>query len=373
MFELEGKNGKARVYAKELPSNTISQIINLMNSKGTRNAVVRIMPDAHYAKGSTVGTTIKLPANKSDWYISPNVVGVDIGCGMMSYQLTNNFSDVNLRKIDEIIHKLIPAGSSFRSKAYNSASSEILMKELSFKTTDKRWNHINLALGSLGGGNHFIELAKDDENHLWLTVHSGSRTMGTIVAQYHQQIAAEKHQAGDGDIHLAGLEGSDLQKYLNDVSLAAVYAHKNREAILNQICQAANLTPINMFDSVHNYIDIKHGIIRKGATAAYAGQQLIIPLNMRDGSLICVGKNNSEWNQSAPHGAGRILGRGQARQTLHFADYQNTMKNVYSSTILPENIDESPMVYKPANDIIKAITDTVQIVHRLKPVYNFKA
>lgn len=375
MFELHGQNGKANVYANQLDERTIAQIIHMLNSRITKDATLRIMPDAHLGKGSTIGTTIQLPNNRQDWYISPNVVGVDIGCGIMSCRLMEKLEDIDLQKLDEAVHSVIVSGSSFRSKAYNEVSSEALIKQLTFKPTAKREHHTNLSLGTLGGGNHFIELAQDDDGYLWLTIHSGSRTLGTTVAMHHQDIADNifDTEYETGDKHFAGLAGNKLQDYLADVRVAALFANKNRAAMIQLICAKANLTCVDCFDSIHNYIDEKNGVIRKGATAAYEGQRLIIPLNMRDGSLICTGKANNNWNCSAPHGAGRQLSRSSARHQLDFKTYQQVMNGVYSSTIKPENIDESPMAYKPKDDIIEAIADTVSIEHYLRPIYNFKA
>lgn len=397
-MEIQGKNGIAKAFIETVEDNTVQQIAKMLNSDITQNTKVRIMPDVHFGKGSTIGTTIQLPESESDWKVSPNVVGVDIGCGMMSYKLED--FNIPLDQFDKIVSKAVPSGKSVHVKAEADLSDQT--EKLTLDLSDKEKDHINRSLGTLGGGNHFIELAIDEEGSHWLTVHSGSRKLGHTIATHHQKIAnfilshpdnedilrtlKEKGQSGEVDKllnpgkkkrkqvdELAYLEGNLLNDYINDMAIAQEFAHVNRKAMLDAIVKSSELTPIDKFDSVHNFIDIPNGMIRKGATSAGEGERLIIPLNMRDGSLICVGKGNPDWNFSAPHGAGRVMSRTEARKSIDIQEFMSSMKDVYSSSVGTKTLDESPFVYKAAEDIISRIDDTVEIQHWIKPVYNFKA
>lgn len=405
MIELNGKNGQALVYTDLIEETAIGQIIQMLNHPITEHTEVRIMPDVHAGKGATIGTTIQLSDDKSLWKVSPNITGVDLGCGMMSYRLYDKHLD--LPKIDDAISKHVPSGHSVHQKAPSPNEIERLLEGLTFDL--KKPQHILNSLGTLGGGNHFIEVAQDDEGYYWLTVHSGSRNLGVQVATHHQNKAIRLLNDGqdgrkalidrlkrDGLAHLieqelqkqkqaddpyanrpdlAYLSDSDLDDYLSDVKIAQTFAHLNRKAMLDNIVKHAGLSidPSQTFDSVHNYIDVEKGIIRKGATDASEGLRLIIPLNMRDGSLICVGKGNTDWNFSAPHGAGRILSRSQAKKELSIDQYVAQMENVYTTSVGAETLDEAPNAYKPMDAIIDNIGDTVDILHHIKPVYNYKA
>lgn len=397
-MEIQGKNGIAKAFIETIEDNTMQQIAKMLNSDITQNTKVRIMPDVHFGKGSTIGTTIQLPESENDWKVSPNVVGVDIGCGMMSYKLES--FNIPLDQFDTLISKAVPSGKSVHIKAEADLSGQT--EKLSIDLSDKELDHINRSLGTLGGGNHFIELAIDEEGMHWLTVHSGSRKLGHTIASHHQKIAnfilrhpdnedilktlKEKGQSREADKllnpgkkkqkqvdELAYLEGSLLDDYINDMAIAQQFAHDNRKAMLDAIVESAELTPIDTFDSVHNFIDIPNGMIRKGATSAKEGERLIIPLNMRDGSLICAGKGNPDWNYSAPHGAGRVMSRTEAKKSIDIKEFMASMKDVYSSSVGTKTLDESPFVYKAAEDIISRIDDTVKIQHWIRPVYNFKA
>lgn len=402
MFELQGSQTNAIVYTDNINQKTIGQIITMLNEPITTNATVRIMPDTHYGAGATIGTTIKLPENRSDWKVAPSIVGVDLSCAMMSYRIKE--TDIDLEQLDKIVNLVVPAGARLHAKAYHSKDVSTLINQLSFDISDK--DHHMKALGTLGGGNHFIELAKDEDSQYWLTVHSGSRSFGAAIAKHHEKIAIQyqndyrdelnqliadlkskgQHKNIDKAIKdlkitkanqpkalLPYLEDELLDNYLHDIELADQYAHLSRKTMLDNIVKEMGWTVDFEFDSVHNNIDIKNGIIRKGATSAQKDELLIIPLNMRDGSLICKGKGNADWNCSAPHGAGRILSRSQARQQIDLNIYQEQMKDVYTSSVGLTTLDEAPDVYKPAEEIKSLITDTVDILHHIKPVYNFKA
>lgn len=402
MLELQGKNGLATVFTDNVDEKTIGQIIGMLNEPITENAVVRIMPDTHYGKGATIGTSIKLPENRDEWKVAPSIVGVDLSCAMMTMKIKSG-TEIDLEKLDQVVNSVVPAGATLHARGQKNKVVKQLVNELSFDIQDLNKHY--KGLGTLGGGNHFIELAVDEQGDHWLTVHSGSRGFGAKIARHHEKIAErynvdykdeidqailELTQAGRQseiqstllamkDQHrkqrslIPYLEGKLLQDYLNDISVADKYAHESRRLMLQNIVDEMGWEVVDEFDSVHNNIDIENGIIRKGATSARKGERLIIPLNMRDGSLICVGKGNDEWNQSAPHGAGRMLSRSQARQLIDLDEYREQMKDVYTSSVGLTTLDEAPDCYKPADEIKAAITDTAEIIHHLKPVYNFKA
>lgn len=399
MFSAKGKFAEATIFTDLIEEQALSQVIGMLNQPITENTRVAIMPDVHAGAGSTIGTTISLSENKEDWRVCPNVVGVDIGCGMMSYKLADK--EIDLKEIDKIVNKYVPSGFSIHSKTQDQKFTNSLIENLTFTVDNPE--RIGLSLGSLGGGNHFIEIATDEDGGFWLTVHSGSRNLGVQVAKYHQKkaersmlnvevdkIIAEFKAAGkEKDIEkaikeakapLAGitkdlsfLTGDKLDQYLNDLVLAQKFAHLNRKTMLDIIVEKAGLTIVDEFDSIHNFIDVEEGIIRKGATSARKGERLIIPLNMRDGSLICIGKGNEEWNYSAPHGAGRMLSRSAAKRELDLDEFKNQMADVYTTSVGESTLDEAPNAYKPMEAIIDNIGDTVDIIHHLKPVWNFKA
>lgn len=399
MFSAKGKFAEATIFTDLIEEQALSQITEMLNQPITEKTIVAIMPDVHAGAGSTIGTTISLSGNKEDWRVCPNVVGVDIGCGMMSYKLADK--EIDLKEIDKIVNKYIPSGFNIHSKAQDQKFTDNLIENLTFIVDNPE--RIGLSLGSLGGGNHFIEIATDEVGSFWLTVHSGSRNLGVQVAKYHQKkaertmlnvevdkIIAEFKAAGKekyiekaikeakaplADItkDLSFLTGDKLDQYLNDLVLAQKFAHLNRKTMLDIIVEKAGLAIVDEFDSIHNFIDVEEGIIRKGATSAHKGERLIIPLNMRDGSLICIGKGNKEWNYSAPHGAGRMLSRSAAKRELDLDEFKKQMADVYTTSVGESTLDEAPNAYKPMEAIIDNIGDTVDIVHHLKPVWNFKA
>lgn len=405
MIELKGKNGQAKVFTDNIDDGTIGQVINMLNAQITQGNIMRIMPDCHLGKGSTIGTTIKLNGDKSNWKVSPNVVGVDIGCGIMMYKL--NDKDIDLKKLDEVINKYVPSGFSVHddAKKVYTVNTKVL-ERLKIDLKDKEETRILKSNGTLGGGNHYIELAQDENGEYWLSVHSGSRYLGVLVAKHYQELAVKHSDYMETEMYQTYLDGvkklyepkeyqrkieeykdefvvkdkalshlnpNDLNDYLNDMEYAQLYARLNRQTMLDIIVERMNFCVADAFDSVHNYIDIENGIIRKGATSARDGERLVIPLNMRDGSLICVGKGNEDWNNSAPHGAGRAMSRTVAKEKIDMEVYKNQMKDVYTTSVVKSTLDEAPDAYKPAQEIIENIKDTADVIHKLKPVYNFKA
>lgn len=406
MIELKGKFADAKIFTDNVEETAMGQIIGMLNSKITEGAKVRIMPDCHAGKGSTIGTTIQ----HEDWKnakVSPNIVGVDIGCGITIVKLSNK--DVDLKKLDEVVNKVIPSGNTVHETAL---SNNKLMDWISDGMDNA---HVSLegatrerilkSMATLGGGNHYIELAQDGEGNYWLSVHSGSRGLGVKVANYHQNIAdsgikkrilaqnelIEKMKAEGRHSEIQTelskikehnknvskeqqyLEGEELEDYLDDMKFAQQYAFFNRLFMLSRISNDMEFDWNEFYDSVHNYIDIDKGIIRKGATSAKKGEVLVIPLNMRDGTLLCEGLGNPDWNFSAPHGAGRKMSRTQAKESINMDTYKDQMKDIYTTSVVESTLDEAPDAYKSADEIIENIKGTAKILHHLKPVYNFKA
>ena len=374
MFVLKGKYTDAIVYTDEIDEATEAQILAMINEPITRDTTVRIMSDCHIGKGSTIGTTIRF--HKDIKKIVPNIVGVDIGCGIMMRRLKKG-SVIDLDRLDTNIRKYIPAGFSVHStpsKVFNKELEELLAP-IPFDKKDR----IKKSIGTLGGGNHYIELAQDENDGIWLSVHSGSRSLGVSIASHYQKLT-EKTPPIDSnkeenfiDPNYAPLIGKDINHYLHDMAIAQQFAKLNRFTMLDTIVEAMNWEYEDSFDSIHNYIDIENKIIRKGATSAQLGERLVIPLNMRDGSLICEGKGNEEWNFSAPHGAGRVLSRTAAKKKIDLAVYVKQMQDVYTTSVRTSTLDEAPDAYKPFEEIIENIQDTVTIKHHLKPLYNYKA
>jgi len=366
MFKIKGKYANAILYLDQLDSGAIGRLQTFLNQECMKGNIFRIMPDAHDSSGCVVGTTFTLSENK----VIPNIVGGDIGCGMYVAKLKEK--RIELPKLDSIIHKEIPSGALIR-KQYHKFANDIDLSKL------KCQKHINLdkayySIGTLGGGNHFIELDRDKNNNIYLVIHTGSRNLGQQVAEYYQKAAYDYH---DGKIsyHLAYLEKDLFDDYLYDMKLVIEFANLNRLAIADTIFKNMRLHEVDNFTTLHNYIDIENRIVRKGAISAKRDEKLIIPINMRDGSLLCVGKGNKDWNDSAPHGAGRLMSRSEAKNNISLSEFQKTMKeaNIFSTSICKETIDESPFVYKPMDEIIKNIKDTVDVMDVVKPIYNFKS
>ncbi|NLB88629.1 MAG: RtcB family protein [Syntrophomonadaceae bacterium] len=364
MLTIKGKANQAIIYAKNIDLETEKQISQLCDQDFLKDSVIRIMPDVHAGKGCTIGTTMTLKDK-----VVPNMVGVDIGCGMEVSVLTNK--NINLEELDRTIRKLIPSGFNIRNSEHPYA------KDISFSKLKSR-KHLNiergrLSIGTLGGGNHFIEVNQDSNGTLYLVIHSGSRHLGNQVAEYYQKVAISKHASSKIPRDLAYLDGQDFADYIHDMKIMQAYAVINRKAITDEIVKAMGLVVKEQFTTIHNYIDIKNMILRKGAISAQKGEKVIIPINMRDGSIIAIGKGNPDWNYSAPHGAGRVLSRKQARATLSMQEFRKEMENVYTTCINKSTLDEAPMAYKPIEEILDAIHDTVDIVDVIKPIYNFKA
>lgn len=393
-ISLQGKYNTAQIFTDNINSETISQVILFLSQECVRDAKIRIMPDCHSGKGCVIGTTMTLKDK-----VIPNLVGVDIGCGMYAVKLEE--TEIDLSLLDEVINTKITSGFSTHTRP--------LLKFFRLNNIKCRIDisSANCAIGTLGGGNHFIEVDKDKNNNLWLVIHTGSRHLGIEVCQYYQRagfaalhsqelkekidkkvielkkrklereientVKILKMQPTSIPEDLAYVEGQLFESYIHDMKIAQEFAKLNRRTIADIILQSMNLHPVDSFDTVHNYIDIDKMILRKGAISAQFGERVIIPMNMRDGSLICIGRGNPDWNYSAPHGAGRLLSRAQAKHSIDFNDFKESMKGIYSTSITKSTIDESPMAYKPIEEITKNVENTVDIIDVIKPIYNFKA
>lgn len=398
-MDIKGTYNTARVFTDNLENEAREQVKELLEQPFTKGLKIRIMPDAHAGKGCVIGTTMTIEDK-----VVPNLVGLDIGCGMLVTRILSDrrLENSDLQRLDDTIRKHIPSGFSIRTKPHH------LLSQVNL--TDLRCrDHVDLtrarmSLGTLGGGNHFIELNEDEEKDLYLVIHSGSRNIGKQVAEYYQNLAirnlsgsilpplVKKKKKGSEKMHipdrgkseeipggrpipkgLAYLEGQHLEDYLHDIGIIQQYADVSRQAMAHDIIGKMEWKAGEQFTTIHNYIDLRNRILRKGSVSAQEGEKLIIPINMRDGSLICVGKGNTDWNQSAPHGAGRLMSRTRAREVLSMEDFKRTMKDVWTTSVTNATLDEAPFAYKPMEEIIANITDTVDILKRIRPLYNFKA
>lgn len=394
MIEVNGKYNSAKIFTDNIEQTAISQIIELCNEESFKDTKIRIMPDVHAGKGCTIGTTITLNGK-----VVPNLVGVDIGCGMFCVKLADKNIDFN--KLDSIIREYVPSGQNIRLKDHD-YNKYVNLNSLNCKS-NINIDRAKKSIGTLGGGNHFIEVNKDSKGYLYLVVHSGSRYLGKQIAEFYQNKAIQYHkdqklkkqdiinqlkqQGREKEIQkvlselkvqkinesLAYLEGKDYNDYLNDMQIAQDYAIFNRKAIADIIIEKMDLTKIESFTTIHNYIDTNSKILRKGAIRANKNEKVLIPINMRDGSIIAIGKGNEDWNCSAPHGAGRILSRGKAKEAISLDDFVETMKDVYTTSVCESTIDESPFAYKPMEEILNNIVDTVDILEVIKPIYNYKS
>lgn len=390
-----------KIFTNNIEQSAKEQIDLLLEQEAFKNCKVRIMPDVHAGAGCVIGFT----GNLGDKVI-PNIVGVDIGCGMLCVELGN--IDIDLEKLDEIIRQYIPSGMNVHEQKVKSYDFTQLYCYKELKNKDG-W--LEKSLGSLGGGNHFIEIDKDDDDNKYLVIHTGSRNLGKQVAEIYQNKAIKycsykkemqeeknniikqyKEQGREKEIQealikinnkyngktklpkdLCYLEGKDREDYLHDMKLCQEFAVLNRDYIAYKICKELSVLCNNYFHTIHNYINFEDNIVRKGSISAKKGEKVIIPMNMRDGCIIGIGKGNEDWNYSAPHGAGRTMSRNIARQTLNMEDYKNSMNGIYTTSVNEETIDEAPMVYKPMEEIIEHIKDTVEVEKIIKPIYNFKA
>lgn len=403
MYELEGKYNKAVVFTDNVENTAISQIIQLLNQEFLKDTQIRIMPDVHAGKGIPIGTSIKLLGDKSSWKVAPDIVSGDIHCSMTAVKLKEK--DIDLDQLESNSRSLIPTGFAYHKIPVARNLVDSLIKNLSFKLNSEYVDNSYGSFGTLGGGNHFMELSRDQDGYLWLTVHSGSRSFGGAVHKHHLNVAKMrpefesklemdkiinklKSQGRHKEIQtfietfksknsqakgIPYLNNGHLDDYINDLKLSSDFAQCSRMYMLETVAKSLGLTIIDSITSPHNYFDSDSGIIRKGATDASLGKPVIIPINMRDGIYIGIGKGNDEWNNSAPHGAGRIYSRSKAKEFITLEDFRESMVGIYSSNITQSNVDESPFAYKSADDIIPYLKDTVDITHHLKPIWSFKA
>lgn len=396
------ENKNLKIFTNNIEDEAVKQIDLLLQQEPFKDCKVRIMPDVHAGKGCVIGFTADLGDK-----VIPNIVGVDIGCGMLCVKLGK--IDIDLEKFDKIVNDYIPAGRNIREIKLTDFEK---IKDLYCLRELKETNKFNKAIGTLGGGNHFIELNVDDENNKYLVIHTGSRNMGKQVADYYQNLAIElcsgkeemwkrkaeiittyKEQGKKQEIQralkelekkykdnqpelpkeLCYLIGEYREDYLHDMQICQEYASLNRKYIALEILNKYGIIAMNKFETIHNYICFEDNIVRKGAIRANKGERVIIPINMRDGSIIAIGKGNEDWNNSAPHGAGRIMSRMKAKETFNLDEFKKSMEGIYTTSVVEETIDEAPFVYKPMQEIIDNIKDTVEIEKIIKPIYNFKA
>ena len=388
MFELYGKYGTAKVYAETIDNSCISQIYGFLNNPITKDVKVAVMPDANTGKGSTVGFTQEIKDK-----VNPSMVSVDIGCGILVLKVSKDFH-MDLPKLDKVIHQKIPSGLKHCDKVSPFAKN-IDLKEL---IANVNYNKEILGLSSLGGGNHFIEVDTDENGDYYIVIHSGSRHLGVAVCEYWEKVANDFHKklavkksellnAGKNEelaklpevvttYGLSYLMGDDLKGYLHDMRITQEFARLNREAMLDVICTEMGIKKryiLDKFCTIHNYIDLNKNILRKGAISLEKDEIAIIPISMAYGSLIVKGKGNPDWNYSGPHGAGRLLSRSDAKNSISMADYKKAMEGIYTTSVNSSTIDESPMAYKNAEEIIRNIADTAEVINIIKPIYNFKA
>ncbi len=400
MLEIKGKVNNAVCYAKVIEDDAIEQIRRMCDYGLTEGSKIRIMPDVHSGAGCTIGTTMTVSHK-----VCPNIVGVDIGCGMYTVKLAEK--ELDFEKIDEAAH-FIPSGMNVWEGRIERFDLSVLRCYRELKDTKR----LERSLGTLGGGNHFIEVDRASDGTYYLVIHSGSRNLGKQVAQIYQRLAIDLHAGKEEyfkrrdeiissykaegrrkeiesaikalakeyndntpDIpdELCWLYGTYLDDYLHDIEVCQNFARRNREKMAEIILGRTGMTMVEAFHTIHNYIDVDEMILRKGAIAAHKGEKVLIPINMRDGSILAVGKGDPDWNYSAPHGAGRIMSRGKARAELDMEAYKDAMKGIYTTSVSESTIDEAPMAYKSLSDIIDVIGDTVDVLEVMKPVYNFKA
>ena len=398
MFEIKGKVNTATCFATVVEDEAIEQIRRMCDYDFTAGSKIRIMPDVHAGKGCTIGTTMTI----TDKAV-PNVVGVDIGCGMYTVNLGN--WKIDFEKLDAAAH-FIPSGKN----VWEGRQERFDLTELRCYRALRDAKRLERSLGTLGGGNHFIEVDRAADGTNFLVIHSGSRNLGKQVAEYYQRLAIDLHEgkealfakrdaliaeykaAGRRNEIQAALQelvwsakektipddlcyvyGQYLEDYLNDVEICQRFARRNRELMAEILLKRAGLSARDAFHTVHNYIDTEERILRKGAIAAHKGERVLIPINMRDGSVLAIGKGNPDWNFSAPHGAGRILSRTAAKEQLSLEEYRREMAGVYTTSVSEATLDEAPMAYKRLEDIIGVIRESVDVIEVLKPIYNFKA
>ena len=400
MIEIIGKFNTAICYTDTLEPTAYEQIETVCNEEAFANSKIRIMPDVHAGKGCTIGTTMTIVDK-----VVPNMVGVDIGCGMYTVNLGK--IDIDLAAFDAAAHT-IPCGRN----VWEGRIERFDLTKLRCYRSLKNSKRLERSLGTLGGGNHFIEIDADEDGNKYLIIHSGSRNLGTQVAEIYQDIAVDlnlgkeeyfkkrdeiirtyKEQGRRSEIQstlkqmarewnakeptmpreLCYLYGTFMEDYLHDINICQQFAKRNREKMAEILLQKTGLEAKETFQTIHNYIDVEERILRKGSVSAKAGEKLLIPINMRDGSLICIGKGNADWNYSAPHGAGRLMSRSAAFERLTMEEYEKQMAGIYTTCVNTSTLDESPMAYKNMDEIVANIQPTAEIVAHIKPIYNFKA
>lgn len=380
-MEIVGKYNTAEVKLDSLDEATTSQLYSMVNHKAFADSKIRIMPDTHAGTGSVIGFTMTLSDK-----IVPNIVGVDIGCGMNTVNLGKvKASERDMKQFHEYLCDKIPSGfNTHKSVHYFALKFAEKIDEVLDATNglgmgkEAKRDRFLQSLGTLGGGNHFIEMNQSSNGDVYLVVHSGSRNFGLQVAKYHQDIAVSKFdkKAHDFSRDMCYLSAGDgMEDYLRDMKIAQQYATLNRKIISDILAEfwGAEVTKENSFTTIHNYIDLEAGIIRKGAISAKSGEKVLIPLNMRDGSIIAIGKGNDDWNQSAPHGAGRLLSRSKAKEVLSVEEMKKQMTGVYTWSVSEGTLDEAPDAYKNSDMIVEAVSETVDVVEVVKPIYNYKA
>ena len=393
-----------KIFTENVEPQALNQIYTLIKQPAFADCKVRIMPDVHAGAGCVIGFTADLGDK-----VIPNIVGVDIGCGMLSVERGN--TDIDLSKLDEVIRKYVPNGRNVHETEDN--FSEVIINQLYCKDRLKNVDWLKRRGGTLGGGNHFIEIDVDDDGNKYLVIHSGSRNIGKQVAEIYQQMAIDdlsgandletetkkliedykrtgRHkdiQRGIAELkrkfqpksivpkELSYLTGEHREIYLHDMKLCQEFASLNRKQIWTEIMSGLGLNKmlVTYFETIHNYIEHDTNIVRKGSISAKEGEAVLIPINMRDGCIIGRGKGNADWNYSAPHGAGRIMSRSKAKETVSLEEFEKSMQGIYTTSVNRSTIDESPMAYKPIEEILANIQDTVEIVKIIKPIYNFKA
>ncbi len=400
MIEIIGTHNTAVCYTNTVEGTAREQIKAVCDEEAFANSKIRIMPDVHAGKGCTIGTTMTIVDK-----VVPNMVGVDIGCGM--YTTLLGAVDIDLAAFDAAAHS-IPCGHN----VWEGRQERFDLTQLCCYRSLKDTKRLERSLGTLGGGNHFIEIDTDAQGNKYLVIHSGSRNLGTQVAEHYQQIAVDlnlgkedyfrkrediictyKAEGRRGEIQaalkaldaewkateptmprdLCYLYGEFMDDYLHDIRICQEFARRNREKMAQILLQKTGLAAVDAFETVHNYIDVDERILRKGSVSSKAGERLLIPINMRDGALICVGKGNAEWNCSAPHGAGRLMSRSAAFEKLTMAEYEEQMAGIYTTCVTASTLDESPMAYKTMDEIVENIEPTATVVAHIKPIYNFKA
>ena len=400
MIEIKGKVNTAICYARSIEDEAVEQIRRMCDHDFTADSKIRIMPDVHAGKGCTIGTTMTITDK-----VVPNIVGVDIGCGMYTVKLGK--VDIDFKKVDDVAH-YIPSGRN----VWENCVEQFDLTVLHCYKNLKHEKRLIRSLGTLGGGNHFIEIDVALDGTKYLIIHSGSRNLGKQVAEFYQSLAIDlnagkadyferrdelirtyKEQGRKTEIQsalkamekefaakkpsipaeLCYLYGTYLKDYLHDVEICQQFARRSREKMAEIILKKSGMTALSSFHTIHNYIDTKEMILRKGSIAAHEGEIVLIPINMKDGSVLARGKGNPEWNFSAPHGAGRLMSRAKARETLDIETYTKMMEGIYTTSVNEFTIDEAPMAYKSLEDIIDVIVESVDVIEILKPIYNFKA